>query len=67
MVELLDAEAETIDDEDLETPWLKLQPDLHYVVNPGAGIPTAQNALPLKDALIFGIRLKLFFVTRYQQ
>jgi porin len=42
-------------------PWLKLQPDLQYVVNPGAGIPTAQNPLPLKNALIFGVRLTINF------
>jgi hypothetical protein len=43
------------------TPWLKLQPDLQYVVNPGAGIPTAQSPLPLKNALIFGVRLTVDF------
>jgi porin len=42
-------------------PWLDLQPDLQYVVNPGAGIPTAQSALPLKNALIFGVRLTVNF------
>ena len=43
------------------TPWLKLQPDLQYVVNPGAGILTAQSTVPLKNALVFGVRATVNF------
>ena len=43
------------------TPWLKVQPDVQYVVNPGAGIPTAQNTAPLKNALVLGIRVTVDF------
>jgi porin len=43
------------------TPWLKVQPDLQLVVNPGAGIPTAQSATPLKNDLIFGVRVTVNF------
>ncbi len=38
-------------------PWLYAQPDVQFVVNPGAGIPTAQSAVPLKNDLIFGVRM----------
>ncbi|HEY1300453.1 MAG TPA: carbohydrate porin, partial [Stellaceae bacterium] len=41
------------------TPWLKLQPDVQYVVNPGAGITAAPA--PLKNDLIFGIRVTVDF------
>jgi porin len=43
------------------TPWLKVQPDLQYVINPGAGIPTPQNPAPLKNALVVGVRLTVNF------
>jgi porin len=43
------------------TPWLKVQPDLQYVINPGAGIPTAQSAAPLKNALVVGVRCTVDF------
>jgi porin len=43
------------------TPWLKVQPDLQYVINPGAGIPTARNPAPLKNALVTGIRVTVNF------
>jgi porin len=42
-------------------PWLIVQPDVQYVVNPGAGIPTAQSVVPLKNALVFGLRLTVNF------
>lgn len=42
-------------------PWLDLQPDLQYVLNPGAGIPTQQSARPLKNDLVFGVRLTVNF------
>jgi porin len=43
------------------TPWFKVQPDLQFVVNPGAGIPTAQSAVPLKNALVLGVRVTVDF------
>ena len=43
------------------TPWLKVQPDLQYVINPGAGIPTARNPAPLKNALVTGVRVTVNF------
>jgi hypothetical protein len=36
--------------------WLFAQPDVQSVVNPSAGIPTTQGAVPLKNALVFGLR-----------
>jgi porin len=43
------------------TPWLKLQPDLQYVVNPGAGIPSTESLVPLKNALVVGVRATVDF------
>jgi porin len=43
------------------TSWLKLQPDLQYVINPGAGIPTQQNPSPLRNAVVVGVRLTVNF------
>jgi porin len=43
------------------TPWFKLQPELQYVINPGAGIATPQNPAPLKNDLIVGVRLTVNF------
>ena len=38
------------------SPWLTLQPDAQYVINPGAGIPSGSSHTPLKNASIIGIR-----------
>jgi porin len=43
------------------TPWFKIQPDLQYVINPGARIPTTQSPAPLKNALVAGIRVTVDF------
>jgi porin len=43
------------------TPWFKLQPDLQYVINPGAGIPTPKSPTPLKNALVIGARVTVNF------
>jgi porin len=43
------------------TPWWTLQPDLQYVINPGAGIPGGSATKSLKDALIGGIRAIIVF------
>jgi porin len=42
-------------------PWLKLQPDVQYVINPGAGIPTDKSPLPLKNDWIVGLRATVNF------
>jgi porin len=39
------------------TNWLTLQPDLQYVINPGAGgIPGSFGTRPLSNALVLGVR-----------
>jgi porin len=43
------------------TPWWTLQPDLQVVINPGAGIPGAASAAPLKNDVITGIRTGILF------
>jgi len=43
------------------SPWLTLQPDAQYVINPGAGIPSASSQSPLKNAFIIGIRSSILF------
>ena len=45
-------------------PWWVLQPDLQYVVNPGAGMPNPFNGMsraPLKNATIIGLRTGFIF------
>lgn len=42
-------------------PWLTLQPDAQYVINPGANIPTALSPRPLKNDLIIGLRATITF------
>jgi porin len=41
--------------------WWTLQPDLQYVVHPGAGIPVGSDARPLRDALTGGMRAMITF------
>jgi porin len=43
------------------TQWWSMQPDLQYVVNPGAGIPVGSVTKPLKNALVGGIRATITF------
>jgi porin len=43
------------------TPWLTLQPDLQYVLNPGAYIPSTFSSKPLKNAFIVGVRATVTF------
>ena len=38
------------------TNWLTLQPDLQYVINPGAGIPGTFGSRSLPNALVIGMR-----------
>jgi porin len=42
-------------------PWLALQPDAQYVVNPGAGIPTTPGGQQLKNAFVVGVRATITF------
>ena len=45
-------------------PWLSVQPDIQYVINPSAGIPTLvdrSNPTILHDALIAGVRAGITF------
>ncbi len=42
------------------TPGVTLQPDLQYVINPGAGMPNATGTA-LKNAVVAGVRATLVF------
>jgi len=42
-------------------PWLVLQPDAQYVVNPGADIASSLSTRPLKNAFIIGLRATITF------
>ncbi len=42
-------------------PWLVLQPDAQYVVNPGADIPSSLSTRPLKNDFIAGMRATITF------
>jgi porin len=43
-------------------PWLTLQPDLQYIVNPGAGIPDPNNlSQNLSNELVVGVRSVVTF------
>ena len=42
-------------------PWLTLQPDAQFVINPGAGIPNSASSVPLKNAFIVGVRATIEF------
>ncbi len=43
------------------TPWLSLQPDVQYVINPGAGITKGVNGRPLKNSALIGVRSQILF------
>jgi porin len=43
------------------TPWWTLQPDLQYVINPGAGITGNSGSGPLKNATVVGMRTQILF------
>ena len=44
------------------TPWLQLQPDVQYIVNPGAGIPDPSNPVQnLRNELVAGARSVITF------
>lgn len=42
-------------------PWGTLQPDIQYIINPGAGIPSSFSRKPLKNDLIVGVRATVIF------
>jgi porin len=41
--------------------WWALQPDLQFVVNPGAGIPSTYSNKLLKNAVMAGVRATVTF------
>jgi porin len=45
------------------TPWWTIQPDLQYVINPGASLPANPTgvATGLKDSLTIGVRARIDF------
>ena len=48
----------------MAAPWLILQPDVQYGINPGAGVPnpvTNGKTLTLKDAVLAGMRAAVTF------
>lgn len=42
-------------------PWLTLQPDAQYVINPGAGITTAASHTTLSNDFVVGLRANVTF------
>lgn len=43
-------------------PWIQIQPDIQYIMNPGAGVADPSSPLQrLKDELIFGVRTNISF------
>jgi len=44
------------------TPWMQIQPDVQYTINPGAGIANANNPnARLRDELVLGARTNISF------
>ena len=44
------------------TPWLQLQPDVQYVFNPGAGLPSPTNPTQrIRDEAVIGLRTNILF------
>ena len=43
-------------------PWLQIQPDLQYVINPGGGVVSASAPLqPVRNELVLGVRTNILF------
>ena len=43
-------------------PWIQFQPDVQYVINPGAGIPRPDAPTTrIKNELVIGIRTNISF------
>ena len=43
-------------------PWIQLQPDIQYVINPGGGVSDLNNpGIPLKNELVAGVRTNISF------
>ncbi|HUJ86946.1 MAG TPA: carbohydrate porin [Burkholderiales bacterium] len=43
-------------------PWIQIQPDIQYVINPGAGIPRPGNASErIANELVLGVRTTISF------
>jgi len=43
------------------TPWLQLQPDVQYVINPGAGVANPTTGKKLGNELVLGVRSNITF------
>ena len=43
------------------TPWLQLQPDVQYVMNPGAGVANPATGRKLGNELVLGVRSNITF------
>ena len=43
-------------------PWIQLQPDIQYVVRPGAGVPSQDDpSQRIKNEFIIGLRTNISF------
>jgi porin len=43
-------------------PWIQIQPDIQYVINPGAGIPSPTNpSQRIANELVLGVRTNILF------
>jgi porin len=43
------------------TPWLQLQPDIQYVLNPGGAVANASGTGKIKNEAVFGLRTNILF------
>jgi porin len=43
------------------TGWLQVQPDIQYIIQPDAQIPTTEQSAPLKNSLVVGLRAIISF------
>ncbi|BBP02279.1 carbohydrate porin [Sulfuriferula nivalis] len=42
-------------------PWIQIQPDIQYVVNPGAGVIVPDSTTRIKNELVAGVRTNISF------
>ena len=43
------------------TPWMNVQPDFQYIINPGAGIASPAGTQRVKDEAVLGMRTTILF------
>ena len=42
------------------TPWLQIQPDVQYTINPGGGLANPNNpTTKIGNELVFGVRVNM--------